>query len=135
MPFVLDCSMTMAWVFWDEATAATDAVRDRLATDTAVVPCLWPLEVGNVLLAATRRQRLKLDEWPRLTANLSALPITVDEEAHRRVFAAVLPLAHEHGLTVYDAVYLELALRTRLPLATLDQTLARACDKAGVPVL
>ena len=83
MPFGLDCPLTMAWVFRDEATAETDAVRDRLVTDTALVPSLWALEVGNVLLAAPRRRRPKREERARLIAAPSALPVTVDEEAHR----------------------------------------------------
>ncbi len=55
MAFVLDCSMTMAWVFSDEATVATDALRESLMNDSAAVPVLWAIEVGNVLLVATRR--------------------------------------------------------------------------------
>ncbi len=58
MPFVLDCSVTMAWVFPDEATEATASLRDSLLNESAVVPPLWPTEVGNVLLAATRRRRI-----------------------------------------------------------------------------
>ena len=56
MAFVLDCSMTMAWVFSDEATVATDALRESLMNDSAAVPVLWAIEVGNVLLVATRRR-------------------------------------------------------------------------------
>jgi predicted nucleic acid-binding protein len=54
---VIDCSLTMAWYFKDEATPYTNAVRASLATERAVVPAHWPLEVANVLLMAERRKR------------------------------------------------------------------------------
>ncbi len=134
MPFVLDCSVAMAWVFPDEATAATDRLRDSLLHDTAVVPSLWPVEVGNVLLAATRRGRITRQDWKRVAADLAALPIVVDAIPSEHVWEAVLPLADEHGLSVYEGMYLELAIRRGLPLATLDKRLTRACEAAGVHV-
>jgi len=135
MPFVLDCSMTMAWVFRDEATERTDSVRDSLLGDSALAPWLCPLEVANVLLAATRRRRIARTDWEHVEASLSALPTRLDVEPPGRVFASTLPLAHEHGLSVHDATYLELALRTQLPVATLDRELARACARCGVALL
>lgn len=135
MAFVLDCSMTMAWVFPDEATDATAALRDSLIVDRAVVPALWPIEVGNVLLVATRRGRIVEEDWAPVRRALAALPIDVDLASPERVLETVLPLASEHGLSAYDAMYLELALRLGLPLATLDRKLTTACDAAGVQTL
>ena len=132
MPFVLDCSVTMAWVFPDEASEATGRLRDSLIGDRAFVPSLWPVEVGSVLLAATRRGRIGADEWPRICASLDALPVEVEPVSSSRVWGAALALADRHGLSVYDATYLELALRMRLPLATLDRALAAAARAAGV---
>ena len=126
MAFVLDCSVTMAWVFPDEASEATDRLRDSLVGGRAFVPSLWPVEVGSVLLAATKRGRLRADEWTGICASLEALPIEIDPVSASRVWGRALALADEYGLSVYDAVYLELALRLRLPLATLDQALAAA---------
>jgi len=123
MAFLLDRSVTMAWVFPDEANESTDALRESLVKDSAVVPVLWPIEVGNVLLVATRRGRLTEADWPRILDDLQALPIDIDRESCARVLDTVLPVANEHDLSVYDAMYLELALRLRLPLATLDQEL------------
>ena len=131
MPFVLDCSMTMAWLFADEVSDRASALRDSLLQDHAVVPSLWPMEVANVLLAATRRGRIQQSEWQTLIGFIGALPITIDPETKDRVFTASLPLADQYRLSVYDAVYLELALRKRLPLATLDQALRNACRAAG----
>lgn len=135
MAFVLDCSVTMAWVFPDEANDSTDALRESLLKDSAVVPVLWPIEVGNVLLAATRRGRISEDDWPRIRDALAALPIDFDPESCDRVLDSVLPIANEYKLSVYDAMYLELALRLGLPLATLDQELIAASKAAGVEVL
>ena len=134
MAFVLDCSATMAWLFPDEATEATERLRDSLVEDRAFVPSLWPVEVANVLLAATRRGRIRVNEWPGICAHLDALPIEIDPVSTSRVWGAVLELANRHGLSVYDAMYLELAVRTRMPLATLDRALATAGRAAGVDV-
>jgi len=135
MTFVLDCSVTMAWVFPDEASESTDALRESLLKNSAVVPVLWPIEVGSVLLVATRRGRITEDDWPRIRDDLEALPIDVDPESCDRVLNTVLPIANEHKLSVYDAMYLELALRLGLPLATLDQELTAAGQMAGVEIL
>lgn len=134
MAFVLDCSVTMAWLFPDEATEATDRLRDSLIETHAFVPSLWPVEVANVLLAATRCRRVGVDEWPQICAHLDMLPIEINPVSASRVWGAVLDLANQHGLSVYDAMYLELAVRMRMPLATLDRALAVAGRVAGVDV-
>ena len=135
MPFVLDCSMTMAWVFADEATASTEALRESLLSESAVVPGLWPVEVGNVLLVALRRGRITEKDRARIRDDLLALPIDIEPVSCERVWGAVLRVANQRNLSVYDAMYLELALRLKLPLATLDKTLAAAGRAAGVEAI
>lgn len=125
----------MAWVFADEATESTDALRDSLLADSAVVPVLWAIEVGNVLLVAMRRGRINESEWTQVCQDLLTLPIDVDPASSDRVFHQVAPLAKTHKLTVYDAMYLELALRLDLPLATLDRQLMTAGESNGVVLL
>ena len=132
MTFVLDCSVAIAWIFPDEASEATDRLRDSLVDGRAFVPSLWPVEVGSVLLAAARRRRISSDDWPDIRASLEALPIEIEPVSTFRVWGSTLALADRHGLSVYDATYLELALRMRLPLATLDRALATAARAAGV---
>ncbi len=132
MAFVLDCSVTMAWVFPDEATEATNQLRDSLVESRAFVPSLWPVEVGNVLLVATRRNRIRVDDWREIRASLEALPIEIDPVTTSRAWGASLELARTHQLSVYDAMYLELAMRLQLPLATLDRALHGAARTAGV---
>jgi predicted nucleic acid-binding protein len=125
----------MAWVFPDEATPTTDALREQLLNDMAVVPVIWPVEVGNVLLVATRSGRIRQGDLKRIHGNLDALPIEIDSETTERTWQSVLPLAWEHKLSAYDATYLALAMRLKIPLATLDKALRAACDAVRVEVL
>ena len=132
MAFVLDSSVTMAWVFPDEATEATNELRDSLVERRAFVPSLWPVEVGNVLLVATQRNRIRADDWREIRASLEELPIEIDPVTTSRAWGTSLELARTHQLSVYDAMYLELAMRLQLPLATLDRALQSAARTAGV---
>ena len=134
MAFVLDCSVTMAWVFPDEATESTNQLRESLIEGRAFVPSLWPVEVGNVLLIATRRGRIAKGDCPRIHAILDALPIEIDPISTSRVWSVALELATEHQLSVYDATYLELAVRLHLPLATLDRRLSAAGRSEGLAI-
>ncbi len=132
--FVLDCSVTMAWCFDDEATPDTNAIRARLADVRAVVPSLWPLEVANVAVVGERRKRLDEARVLRFFALLGGLPIVIDEETAARAFGETTTLARAHDLSVYDAAYLELAIRRGLPLATLDARLKAAALAVGIPM-
>ncbi len=134
MAFVLDCSVTMAWVFPDEATESTNQLRESLIEGRAFVPSLWPVEVGNVLLIATRRGRITRGDWRQIHAILDALPIEIDPISTSRVWNVALELATEHRLSVYDATYLELAVRLHLPLATLDRRLSAAGRSEGLAI-
>ena len=132
-PFVLDCSVTMAWFFVDEATSDTDALLDGLSEGgRALVPRHWILEVGNTLLMAERRKRCSEAEATSFLRILGALMIEPDPEPLAHAASAALALARRHGLTLYDAVYLELAMRANRPIATLDKELRIAAKKAGV---
>ena len=135
MPFVLDCSVALAWVFPDEATAALDALCDSLIEDYALTPEIWPLEIANALLAAQRRGRISAEELQDIVAKLRVLSIEMDHETGEQAFTRILALAQKHNLTSYDAAYLELALRQGLPLATLDRQLQAACQLEDVTVL
>jgi len=135
MPFVLDNSVAMAWCFDDEGSEYARRVLDRLDEETALVPALWPLEVSNAIRTAERRQRLQSPDVVRFTELVRALPITIDAPDLARALGSVLNLAREYGLTTYDAAYLELAMRERIPLATLDDDLRAAARRAGVPMV
>ena len=135
MAFVMDASVTMAWCFLDEATPYTWDVLDRLQATEAVVPVLWPLEVANTLLVGERRGRLTEARIASFVRLLETLPITIDDGSMTGALGPVLALGREHGLSAYDAAYLELAMRLGLPLATQDRRLTEATTRAGVPVL
>ena len=132
MAFVLDCSVTMSWLFADESHEGAEALREALPDDPAVAPALWPVEVANVLLVATRRGRISASDWPVVAQHLESIAVEIDPSTLQAALAKALPLADRHGLTVYDAMYLELATRRGLPLATLDRQLAEASRNAGV---
>ena len=135
MAFVLDCSVTLAWLLPDENGAAVDALADELARTTAVVPAIWPYEVVNALQVAQRRARIGDDDLIRVWSALAALPIEIEAVAKDHVFSAVAHLGRRLGITSYDAAYVELAARRKLPLATLDARLRKACASLKVEVL
>lgn len=131
---VLDSSAALTWCFEDESTPETEALLERVRADGAAVPRLWRLEIVNALLVAERRGRLRPSRTATLVGLLSSLPVVVDDETDGRAFGDTAHLARTHGLTAYDASYLELALRRSLPLATLDRNLANAAERSGVPL-
>ncbi len=133
MTFVLDSSVALSWCFQDEVSAATLQIRERLSAERAVVPSLWLLEVANVLTLGIRRGRLTAETAAEFADLLVGLPIDVVEP--ERHLADLMGLADEHGLTAYDAAYLQVAVSRGLPLATLDATLADAARSAGVALL
>ena len=133
--FVLDCSVAVAWVIDEEATPATDSLLERLRDDGALVPALWRLEVANVLLQAERRERLGPAKITASLRLIDDLPIVTDPQTEARAFREILALARSESLTVYDASYLELAMRHDIALATQDQALILAARRLQVPTL
>jgi predicted nucleic acid-binding protein len=133
--FVVDSSVSLSWCFEDERTPATKALLERVGDGGALVPQHWPLEVLNGLMMAERRQRIDTPRRQGLADFLRDLPITLDTETTMQVWTATQRLAERFRLTVYDAVYLELAQRRHLPLASLDQALREAAASVGVALL
>ena len=134
--FVLDASVALAWMLPDEATAA-EARRliEAVVEGGAVAPAHWRLEVGNGLLMAERRGRVPPDGTvAALLGRLAALPIALDSETAARAWDAAPALVRRHGLSLYAAAYLELAVRKGLALATFDTALRRAAAAEQVPV-
>jgi predicted nucleic acid-binding protein len=133
--FVLDSSVALAWVLPDEGNAYADGLLELLIAEGAIVPPIWPLEIGNALLVALRRGRIRQEEFETMVERLARLPIEVDMDATNHALAGVVLLAAQRGLTTYDAAYLDLAQRRNLPLATLDNRLRAACAAANLDVL
>ncbi|MBV9248480.1 MAG: type II toxin-antitoxin system VapC family toxin [Acetobacteraceae bacterium] len=133
-PFVLDASVTAAWCFSDEATPASTALQNSLTERTAIVPVLWHTESANLLILAERRGRISAAQCAELVERLEDLLIETDPEtAH--VGGPIVRLARRYQLTIYDAVYLELAIRRGVELATRDQALIRAAQEEKVRII
>ena len=130
--FVLDASVALAWFLDDEQAPQVDNVRARLIRERAYVPQLWHLEVRNGLIIAERRGRLSATRINECLEAIKWLPIQTDSEA---VLDTVVSLARMHNLSVYDAVYLELAKRRDAALASLDGALLRAAAEEGVQLV
>ena len=126
--------MTIAWLFEDETTADARAVLLKVVRDGGAVPSLWRLEVANALQLAVRRNRCDEDFLRQAIAYLEQLPIEDDAETNRFAWHTTLDLARAEGLTAYDAAYLELAMRRKLPLATGDKALIAAGKRHGLEV-
>lgn len=131
MPIVTDASVLLAVAFSDESAALADAVLDAIQVEGAIVPAQFWFEIRNVLIMSERRGRITPVHTHTFLAELNAQPIEVDGLPPE---AAVLNLARQHNLTVYDAAYLELAQRLKAPLATVDAALVQAATHAGVLV-
>jgi len=132
---VLDPSLALNWYFEDERNQEADTVMDRVVDEVAVVPALWRLEIANAFQSAIRRKRIDMAFRDNALAELAMLDIVVDTETDIHAWSATLYLADRFRLTAYDASYLELAHRRRLPLATLDEALCRAASALGVGLL
>ena len=128
---VVDASVALAWLLEDEDDPRANRILDRLAEDVALVPQLWHLETRNALIAAERRGRLSEREVKERLGALNSIPIQTDDEPD---FQAAFDLARKHGLSFYDALYLELAKRRDAELATLDRALGRAATAEDVPL-
>jgi predicted nucleic acid-binding protein len=135
MSLVLDASIALSWLLPDEDSASARDTFEIVRNNGGWVPGIWRLEVANGLQLGVRRNRIDLDFRGAALADLGTLPIAVDDETDRRAWSETLTLTDRFGLTLYDACYLELALRRGLPLATLDNTLRRAAAGAGIEVL
>ena len=134
MSLVLDSSMTLAWYFEDEQTPAAMEVLRHVAENGAVAPSLWRLEVANGLQMALKRKRISAAYRDASLNDLGSLAIAIDAETDRHAWTATLRLSDRFGLTMYDAAYLELSGRLRLPLATLDAQLASAAGASAIPL-
>lgn len=127
--FVFDASVALTWLLGDGSDALAERVLDQLKDRSALVPAIWELEVANGLVVAERTKRSTLARSTRFLELLAALPIETDASARG---ATLLPVARKASVSVYDAGYLELAMRVNAPLATLDPRLKAAAESMGI---
>jgi len=134
--FIADSSVGVAWAVHSQASEATDELLDSVAAGSPlVVPTLWPFEVANSLLVLLRRKKILAEDREQALGALARLPLVVDDEGPRLAWGRISQLAAAHGLSVYDAVYLELAVRRKLPLASRDEALCKAAQSCRVKLL
>lgn len=134
MGFVVDASVILAWLLPDERSEFAQAVMTRAAREDAQAPALLHQEIGNALLQAARRRRISGERAAEMLELFLALPIALqspDAESTRQA----LEIAVRQGLSLYDACYVELARRRRMPLATLDEALRRAATSEQVTLI
>jgi len=134
--FVVDCSVVVSWCFSDEDSLCATAVLAALTSPEAeaLAPAIMPLELANVLLVAERRGRLSPARSARFLRLLCALPIAFDSASPDQNLDAIADIGRHHGLSSYDASYLELAVREGVPIATLDDRMRQVAGELGVPV-
>ena len=128
--FVLDSSVTLSWFMPDEI--ANLELLDKTVKEGAIVPAIWVLEIGNILLCAERAKRLTTNQRHQAIYTLKDIYIKIDPINVEHTWLETMDLAAKYGLTVYDASYLELALRYSIPIATLDKSLKQASKLAGI---
>ena len=122
-PIVIDNSVVLCWCLADESDPMADKAMRRVVDDGAVVPGIWWYELRNALIVNERRRRLDAADTVAILTDLGEMSISVDQE-HDDV--TILSLARQHALSVYDAAYIEIALRRGLPLASFDRRLGQA---------
>jgi predicted nucleic acid-binding protein len=132
---IIDASVALSWCFPDEANPLSQGALNVLeAGAEVVVPCLWPLEVANSLIAAERRGRITAELAEEFLSDLRELSLTVEPADVVVAFGNIRQLAREHNLTAYDAACLELAIRKGIPLVTLDADLKKAAISSAVRI-
>ena len=134
--WVVDASVAIAWIHPAQATEATNNLRAQLKNGwPLVVPAIWFQETANALLVLERRKKLQANERQQALLALKSLNLKIDHDGIANVFSRTSELADAHGLSVYDATYLELAVREQLPLATNDPALREAAANCGTQLL
>ncbi len=135
MPFVLDASCALALVFNEPSLMQIPDLHGRILSEGAYVPPLWKWEMANSLVQAARRAPDAIENLMAQLLVFERLPIAIDEESLDEAWGPTTVLSLKHGLTAYDAAYLEVSMRRELPLASFDKALARAARSEGVEVI
>jgi predicted nucleic acid-binding protein len=134
--FVLDASVTLAWLIDRETPPYAMRVRHLLLTGSrASVPALWQWEIANGFVVSERRGVLKPSETAEILHDFEVVRAAIEIKPEVASIPRVIAAARENGLTAYDAAYLDLAYEQQMPIATLDRALVKAANRAGVPLL
>ncbi len=134
-PVVVDASVTISWCIADEATEISDRMLVTASRRGMVVPVIWWLEVTNIMVLGRRRNRVTEADWDDLESTMAKFDVETDQFDSSRIVNAAARMSSEFRLSVYDACYLELAFRRKLPLMTMDKMLISASLASGVSIL
>lgn len=135
MIWVVDCSFSAALFLPDEfSIKARNFFRRFSKYDQVFVPCLWWYEITNVLTVAERRKRLNYTDVIKIFSLLEKLDFETDNQNGVIFSKDVWEIAHRNDLSAYDAVYIELAIRKKASLASLDKQLLNAAKKSGLQI-
>jgi len=132
---VIDASATLAWCYADERTHESSSLLEYVSMNGAVVPQIWPLEVANALLVGEIRNRITIEGIAGLLDQFGKLPIEIDSSTTNSAWKEILSIARQQHLTTYDACYVELANRLKLPLASNDKEMIGAAMKLGIEII
>lgn len=132
---VLDASAALSWCFEDRVSPASTKAMDVLQTGMALVPAIFNFEIANGLVVAGRRGLIGLDRAMAFLGLIGSLRMAIDGRGLHRACYELRTLAEQEHLSVYDAAYLELAIRSAAPVATLDEPLRQACLRRGVTLI
>lgn len=131
---VIDASLVVAWLLEESAPEAS-SIFETLPDDIATVPCHWALEISNALRSHLKAGELTADDFLVIMEDLDKLHVRIEQPPHPDEIGPLVQFSVEHGLTAYDAAYVQLALRHQAVLATLDKNMRRAAQKLAIPVL
>jgi predicted nucleic acid-binding protein len=133
---VIDVSASIGFLLKDEQDPLSLATLAAIRVDTPTfIPAIWPVEIANALLMSERRKRITQNEAAEILRLVQTLTLTLDDSTAAEATRNTYALARQHNLTIYDAAYLELAMRRSATLATNDRDLVKAAKAAGVAVL
>jgi predicted nucleic acid-binding protein len=132
---VVDASLFAEWLLNEPGAQEHETIWDRLSAETLFVPPHWPNEIANALRRAVRTKRLNVDEVMPIAQRVVAFDIELAAPTSLEIVGLLASEALQHGLSVYDMIYIRLARELRLPLATIDRPMRTAAGKLGVNVL
>ncbi len=135
MRVVIDASAALTWCYADERTPESSSLLEYVNLNGAVVPQIWPMEVANALLVGEIRKRITNEGIAEQLDHFRKLPIEVDSSTANLAWKEIITIARQQRLTTYDASYIELANRLKLPLASRDKEMIGAAIRLGIDII
>ncbi len=133
MNYVIDCSFSSTLFLPDEKSGhARKFFLNRKPSDRVFIPALWWQETVNVLNVAVRRKRLNFNEVLKIIELFEKLPLETDVNHGVQYAKDLFELTRVYNLSSYDAAYVELAMRTKSRLMSMDVDILKAIKAIGL---